>query len=128
MNKRHIILIVAGLLVIVVASIGYIRRTVETANPTRYLIISAPPWTRPQTPEVVVTLKNNAWLTTYGTGLLIIYTDKVGKKLGTDRFNYMEPILPGQEATFRVPVHPDIYPLQSSDKVLVELEFTSALE
>ncbi|HQQ99074.1 MAG TPA: hypothetical protein PLX35_17515 [Cyclobacteriaceae bacterium] len=128
MNKRHIIMIVAGLLVIVVASLGYIRRTVETANPTRYLAISAPPWMRPQAPEVVVTLKNNAWLTTYCTGLLIIYMDKVGKKLGTDRFNYTEPISPGQEATFRVPVHPDIYPLQTSDQIRVELEFTSALE
>lgn len=128
MNKKHIIMMVAGLLVIVVAAIGYIRRSAETANPTRYLSIGATTWTRPQTPEVVVTLSNKAWFTTYGTGLLIIYKDKTGKKLGTDRYDHKDRISPGQAVTLHVPVHPDIYPLQASEKVMVELEFTSALE
>ena len=121
-------MMVAGLLVILMAAIAYIRRAAETANPTTYLTITAPPWNRPQPQEVTVTLKNNALFTTYGTGLLIIFTDKTGKKLGTDRFNYLERISPGEKATITVPVHPDIYPLQASEKVLVELEFTSAVE
>jgi hypothetical protein len=124
MKNKHILLL-SGLLIVLLGTTGYFRSVREKVYPDSYLQVIAEPWHRNEAPVINVRMKNTSWLTPYaGTGLLITYEGPGGKKLGTDRFSYPEPVEPGEEVLIPIQVHPDLYPLQETTKVTVKLEWT----
>ena len=97
----------------------------ERNSPWEYIKFDSEPWNG--NPRIEVELINTAHHTAYGPiGVLVVYHDINGKRIGTERIGQYEVLEPGSNSLIKSVIHPPPPPVHTHT-ISFETEWANAI-